>query len=151
MEDGDYDATQIENKEAGSLKKGDYVMLNDKPCKITGISHAKPGKHGSAKAIIKGTNLFDGKTVEASHGTGDMVPCPIITRKEYLLLGVEDDMLSLLDDDGEQKDDVQMPEKMHLDVKEQIENFLAEDKQVLVQVTTVLDTDMVTAAREEKE
>ena len=118
MEDKEYDATEVENKEAGSLKKGDHILMNDKPCKITGISHAKPGKHGSAKAIIKGTNLFDGKTVESSFGTGDMVACPIIVRKEYLLLGVEDDMLSLLDDDGEQKDDVQMPDKMHLDVKE---------------------------------
>lgn len=128
----EYDATMIENKEAGSLKKGDHVMLKDKPCKITGISHAKPGKHGSAKAIIQGNNLFDGKTVEATYGTGDMVQCPIINRKEYLLLGVDDDMLSLLDDDGNQKDDVSMPEKINLEVKQQIEDFLAEDKSVLV-------------------
>lgn len=147
----EYDATQIENVEAGSLKKGDYVMMNDKPCKITGISHAKPGKHGSAKAIIKGTNQFDGKTVEATFGTGDMIQAPIVTKKEYLLLGVEDDMLSLLDDDGEQKDDVSMPEKMNMEVKAQIEAFLAEDKSVLVQVTKILDKEMVSSCREEKE
>ena len=147
----EYDATQIENKEAGGLKKGDYVMMKDKPCKITGISHAKPGKHGSAKAIIQGNNLFDGKTVEQSFSTGDMVACPIVTRKEYLCLGVDDDHLSLLDDDGEQKDDVQMPDKMHEEVGKQIQEMLDDDKQVLVTVTTVLGTDMVTACREEKE
>jgi translation initiation factor 5A len=151
MEDDDFDPNILEKKEAGSLKKGDHVMLGDKPCKITGISHAKPGKHGSAKAIIKGSNLFDGKTVEKSYGTGDQISCPIIKRNEYLLLGVDDDQLSLLDDDGNQKDDVRMPEKMHTEVKKQIEDFLAEDKQVLVQVTTVLNVDMVSAAREDKE
>ena len=44
-----------------------------------------------------------------------------------------------------------MPDKMHLEVKKQIEDFLAEEKQVLVQVTTILGQDMVTGAREDKE
>ena len=152
MEDDDFDPTQKEKVEAGSLKKGDYVMLGDKPCKITGISHAKPGKHGSAKAIIKGQNLFDGKTVEKTYGTGDQVDAPIIKRQEYLLLNIDEDgQLSLLDDDGEQKDDVTLPEKMHQDARKLIEEMFAEDKQVLVQVTTILGTEIVTAGREEKE
>ena len=52
--------------------------MMDKPCKITKIKKAKPGKHGSAKAIIKGWNLLDGKTVEYSFGTDDQIICPII-------------------------------------------------------------------------
>ena len=150
--DGDFDATIMEKREAGGLKKGDFVMCGDKPCKITGISHAKPGKHGAAKAIIKGQNLLDGKTVEKSYGTGEQVDCPLIRRKEYLILGLEDDdVLSLLDDDGNQKEDVSMPEKMHLEVGKLIRDMLDDDKQVLVQVTTVLYTEMVTAAREDKD
>ena len=144
-------ANWYDKAEAGGLKKGDYVMMGDKPCKVTGVSHAKPGKHGSAKAILKGQNLFDGKTVETTFGTGDMVDAPIVTRAEYLLLGVEDGFLSLLDDDGNQKDDVAMPGKLYEKVGKEIEEYIAEDKQGLVQVTTVLGKDMVTAVREEKD
>ena len=100
MEETEYDATQLEKKEAGGLHKGDHIMMQGKPCKITSTTKAKPGKHGSAKAIIKGVNLLDGKTVEQSFGTGDQVDCPIIKRAEYQLLGVDDDFLQLMDDEG---------------------------------------------------
>ena len=147
----DWDPTWYDKKEAGGFKKGDPIIMNEKPCKVTNTTKAKPGKHGSAKAIITGASYFDGKTVEASFGTGDLVEYPIIKRNEYLLLGVDDDHLSLLDDDGNQKDDVRMPEKMHTEVKKQIEDFLADDKQVLVMVQTILGVDMVCACREEKD
>ena len=149
---GDFDATIMEKKDVNRLKRGDFVMLGDKPCKITKISHAKPGKHGSAKAIIKGQNLLDGKTVEKSPKTQDHIDCPIIKRQEYLVLDIEeDDMLSLLDDDGNQKFDVAMPEKMHLDVGKHIREMLEEDRQVLVQVTSILHSEIVTSAREDKD
>ncbi len=148
----EWDPTWTDKKDAGSLKKGDHVIMKGQfPCKVTGVNHAKPGKHGSAKAIIKAQNLFDGKTVEETFGTGDMIDVPIINRNEFLLLGIEDDNLSLLDDDGNQKDDVTFDEKRDAEVRKLIEDFLAEDKQVLVQITTVLGKDMVTAAREDKD
>ena len=100
MEDSEYDATQLEKKEAGSLHRGDHIMMKGKPCKISGTTKAKPGKHGSAKAIITGVNLLDGKTVEQSYGTGDQVDCPIIKRTEYTLLGIDDDFLQLMDEEG---------------------------------------------------
>ena len=36
-------------------------MLKGYPCKVTDYSTAKPGKHGSAKATIVGTDIFTGK------------------------------------------------------------------------------------------
>jgi translation initiation factor 5A len=42
--------------QVGSIKKGGYCMLKGHPCKVTEYSTAKPGKHGSAKAAIVGTN-----------------------------------------------------------------------------------------------
>ena len=154
MEETEYDATQLEKSEAGGLHKGDHIMMQGKPCKITSTTKAKPGKHGSAKAIIKGVNLLDGKTVEQSFGTGDQVDCPIIKRTEYTLLGVtDDDFLQLMDENGEQKEDVRLPEKggIHDDARKKIDDFLAADKQVIVQITTILGNDYCTDAREDKE
>ena len=51
----------IEKVQAGCLIKGNYIMMGDKPCKIISTTKAKPGKHGSAKAIIVAVGLLDDK------------------------------------------------------------------------------------------
>ncbi|WP_457612407.1 translation initiation factor IF-5A, partial [Methanocaldococcus sp.] len=38
----------------GSLKVGQYVMIDGIPCEIVDISVSKPGKHGGAKARVVG-------------------------------------------------------------------------------------------------
>ncbi|MFB6133300.1 MAG: translation initiation factor IF-5A, partial [Halanaeroarchaeum sp.] len=48
-----------EQKEVRDLQEGNYVMMDEAPCKITAYSTAKPGKHGSAKARIEGKGVFD--------------------------------------------------------------------------------------------
>ncbi|MBS3760614.1 MAG: translation initiation factor IF-5A, partial [Halodesulfurarchaeum sp.] len=48
-----------EQKEVRDLQEGNYVMMDDVPCKITAYSTAKPGKHGSAKARVEGRGVFD--------------------------------------------------------------------------------------------
>ena len=48
----------IEKVSAGSLKKGDLVIMKEHPCKVVSFSTAKTGKHGSAKAMITGIDIF---------------------------------------------------------------------------------------------
>ncbi|MEM3109379.1 MAG: translation initiation factor IF-5A, partial [Candidatus Bathyarchaeia archaeon] len=33
--------------EIGSLKLGQYIMIDDEPCKIVEYEKSKPGKHGA--------------------------------------------------------------------------------------------------------
>ncbi|MEM3606666.1 MAG: translation initiation factor IF-5A, partial [Candidatus Bathyarchaeia archaeon] len=47
--------------EVGSLKVGQYVIIDGEPCKIVEFEKSKPGKHGSAKARIVGISLFTGQ------------------------------------------------------------------------------------------
>jgi len=35
-----------------------HIIIKDKPCKITDIYVAKPGKHGSSKAIVTAKDIF---------------------------------------------------------------------------------------------
>lgn len=46
--------------EAGSLKVGSFVVIDNEPCKIVQLDKSKPGKHGSAKVRIVGIGIFDG-------------------------------------------------------------------------------------------
>ena len=70
--------------EAGRRKPGSLLMMKGEfPCKVTQFSTAKPGKHGSAKAMITGKDIFTDKQYEETFGTGDMIPAPVVVNTEY--------------------------------------------------------------------
>lgn len=55
-------------------------MLKGFPCKVSDYSTAKPGKHGSAKASIVGTDIFTGKRYEDSFPTSHTVLIPTVNK-----------------------------------------------------------------------
>jgi len=78
-----------EQKEVRDLQEGNYVMMEDAPCKITAYSTAKPGKHGSAKARIEGRGVFDEKKRSLSQPVDAKVWVPVIERKQGQVVSVE--------------------------------------------------------------
>ena len=147
MEGGD-----TEKIEAGKLTKGSLVMINDKPCKVQKTTKAKPGKHGSAKAIVTAIGILDDKKVEQSFGTSDLLDAPIVKRTEYPCLGLEDDFLQLQDISGELKENVTFsPQDSMKEVNEQIRKFMADDTPILVTVLKCMGTEIPCAVREDKD
>ena len=139
-----------EKVEAGKLTKGSLIMMGDKPCKVTKTSKAKPGKHGSAKAIIVAVGIIDDKKVEKSFGTSDLVDAPIVKRTEYPCLGLEGDHLQLQDESGEMKEDVKFSTQESLkDVNENIKKFIEDDVPILVTVMSVCGQEFPCAVRED--
>jgi len=55
---------EVVMKEAKQFRKGDFIMIDDVPCRVVDISLSKPGKHGSAKARIIAVGIIDGKKRE---------------------------------------------------------------------------------------
>jgi translation initiation factor 5A len=79
------------------LDEGSYVMIDDTPCKITGYSTAKPGKHGSAKARIDAKGVFDGQKRSLSQPVDAKVWVPIINRKQGQVIDVRDGEIQVMD------------------------------------------------------
>merc|ERR1712010_439644 len=123
--------------------------IKGNPCKVTDVSTAKPGKHGSAKVILKGKDILTAKIYECTYHAGDMVDAPIVKRNEYTLLNIDDTTLELLDGNGEVKSDVNLPEEEHLkDVKANIQKYFEEGKrEVLVTVLKMVAYKKVKYAR----
>merc|ERR1711907_244729 len=150
---------QFENTDAGSsmcektdtnrLKNGSLVMIKGNPCKVTEVSTAKPGKHGSAKVILKGKDILTSKVYECTFHAGDMVDAPIVKRNEYTLLNIDESTLELLDANGEVKSDVNLPEDEHLkEIASNIKEWFDEGKnEVLVTVLATLGKELVIEAR----
>lgn len=84
----------------GSLKKGSVAVLKDRPCRIIEITTSKVGKHGSAKAIVKGSDLITDKIVVTSSTTTSTVWIPTVERKIFSLIDLQDDYATLQDEDG---------------------------------------------------
>ena len=83
--------------EVRELDEGSYVMIDDVPCKITGYSTAKPGKHGSAKARIEATGVFDGQKRSLSQPVDAKIWVPIINRKQGQVIDVRDGEIQVMD------------------------------------------------------
>ena len=131
FEQGDSGAANITLSEAGRRKPGSLLMMKGEfPCKVTAFSTAKPGKHGSAKAMITGKDIFTDKQYEETFGTGDMIPCPVVVKTEYNCLDCGDDgTLQLLTPSGEMKEDISLPTAAHLsDLEKLLRGILAAGK-----------------------
>ena len=97
--------------QTSACKKGSHIIIKGRPCKVDNISTSKPGKHGSAKCHLVAIDIFNGKKNEEISPAHATLHAPIVKRKEYLLLDIDGDYLSLLDDvTNEEKVDVRLPE-----------------------------------------
>ena len=86
-----------EQTEVRELLEGNYVMINDVPSKITAYSTSKPGKHGSAKARVEGTGVFDGQKRNFTQPVDAKVWVPIINRKGGQVLSTSDGEMQVMD------------------------------------------------------
>lgn len=152
FEQADAGASNTTFVEAGRLKPGSLLMMKEQfPCKVTSFSTAKPGKHGSAKAMISGKDIFTDKQYEETFGTGDNIPAPVVVKTEYMMLDVDDDgVVTLLKDDGDTKEDLSLPQEAHLkDVgKRTREIFEAGKKECLITVQAWGDKEQIVSVRE---
>ena len=107
-------------KEAKSYKKGDFIIINDVPCKVVDVIVSKPGRHGAAKAKIIATGLFDGKKRELLKPGDARVPAPIIDKRTGQVLVVKDNALEVMDLETYEVFDVMPNEDIKEEIKEGI-------------------------------
>ena len=150
FENTDAGASMCEKTDTNRLKPGSLVMIKGFPCKVTDTTTAKPGKHGSAKVILKGKDILTDKVYDCTFHAGDMVDAPIVKRVEYTLLNIDDETLSLMDAVGEVKEDVNLPSMAHLKAKKDliIEIFEKGTKECLITVLATLGKEQVVDVRE---
>jgi translation initiation factor 5A len=89
-------------KEAHHVKKGCYVMLKDRPCKIVEVKTSKTGKHGHAKCNITGMDVLTNKKYNEVHPGHIILRAFDLHKNEYDVTDIEDGLLTVLDEDGEQ-------------------------------------------------
>jgi len=83
--------------DAGSLKEGSFVVIDEEPCKIVEVEKSKPGKHGSAKVRITAIGVFDGVKRSIVVPVDQKVDVPIIEKKVAQVISITPTSVQLMD------------------------------------------------------
>ncbi|CAI9738005.1 eukaryotic translation initiation factor 5A-1 [Octopus vulgaris] len=141
---GDAGASQTYPQQCSSLRKNGYVLLKGRPCKIVDMSTSKTGKHGHAKVHLVGLDLFSGKKYEDICPSTHNMEVPNVKRKDYLLIDIDaNNYLTLLEDDGAIKDDLNLPTT---DIGKEISDKHKSDQALVLTVLSAMGEEQVANA-----
>mmetsp|Transcript_23273 Transcript_23273/g.34163 ORF Transcript_23273/g.34163 Transcript_23273/m.34163 type:complete len:159 (+) Transcript_23273:82-558(+) len=145
----DAGSSTVYNMEAGQIRKGGYIVIKGKPCKVVDVSTSKTGKHGHAKCNFTAVDIFTGKKCEDIVPSSHNTHVPNVSRKDYTLVDISDDgFCSLMDDSGETREDVKLP-----DIPEgfarQIRDAFDDGKSLIISVLAAMDHEQIIAMKEE--
>jgi translation initiation factor 5A len=132
-------------KQAGSLKKNDYICIDDRPCKVLKIETSKNGKHGHAKAHILAVDIFSGNKVEDSAPTSHNVLVPVVTKNDFQVVGISDDYVELIDTTGTEAGSVQIPKEFQEEIFDSFKNGNC----LMVCVQSAMGIDKIISFKEE--
>jgi len=143
FETADSGAAATFPKPCSALRKGEHVMIKGRPCKVVEMSTSKTGKHGHAKVHLVAIDIFTSKKLEDICPSTHNMDVPVVKRKEYQLLSInEDGFVSLMDlDSCETKDDLRLPEG---ELGDQIKAAFEKDENgLLLSVVAAVGEEMI--------
>eukprot|EP00835_Amoeboradix_gromovi_P003076 NODE_191_length_15469_cov_0.243071.p8 type:complete len:153 gc:universal NODE_191_length_15469_cov_0.243071:14298-14756(+) len=140
FESVDSGASKTYPQQASALRKGGFVVIKGRACKIVDLSTSKTGKHGHAKIHITAVDIFNGKKCEDLTPSTANMDVPHVTRNEYTLIDIDDGFLSLMDSNGETKDDIKVPEE---DLGKSLVTDFEDGKDILVTVISAMGEEAV--------
>jgi len=133
---------------ANDLRVGGYAMLKGFPCRVVNIAISKTGKHGHAKAAITGIDIFTSKKYEEVVPTSHSVQSFNPTKTVYTLLDITETGLSLMSNDGEIREDLNLPEDDE-DLVKSLNNLFNEGCTVNVTVLSAIGKEKIVDCRKD--
>merc|ERR1719226_175997 len=132
-------------QQCAGLRKGSLVLIRGKPCKIVEMSTSKTGKHGHAKAHMVALDIFTNKKYEDICPSTHNMDVPNVSRKDYQLLDCSDDgYLSLMDDSGDTREDLKIPDG---DIGDECKAATSDGRDILCTVLSACGEEAVIATK----
>merc|ERR1712076_60837 len=141
---GDAGASVTFPMQCSALRKGGFVMIKGRPCKIVEMSTSKTGKHGHAKVHLVALDIFTQRKYEDICPSTHNMDVPHVSRKDYQLVNIDDGYLSLMDDGGETRDDLKLPDG---DVGEEIKKKFDDGETFMVTVLSAIGEEAVVGTK----
>merc|ERR1712022_14366 len=120
METTESGASDTHMVEAGQIRKGGYIMVKGKACKVKDVSVSKTGKHGHAKCKFSASCIFTGATCEELCPSTHSIAVPFVKKNDF----------QVMDEDMEMKEDLQLP---NVDYKTDDDNKISEQIKSIIE------------------
>lgn len=131
--------------QCSALRKNGFVVIKGRPCKIIDMSTSKTGKHGHAKVHLVATDIFTQKKLEDLSPSTHNMEVPVVKRNEFQLLDIDDGYLSLMNNDGDMKEDVKAPEG---ELGDKLQADFDEGKELIVTIVSAMGEEACISFKE---
>lgn len=108
----------IKHKSVGSLKKGDYIIIEGVACTVTDLAISRPGKHGHAKVNLFAVGMLDGKKRNIVMPGHDNIEVPVIDKRNAQILNMHGNHANVMDIETFETFDMDIPEELQKELKE---------------------------------
>ena len=113
MDEGDKKQSNV-----GSLKKGNYVIVDGIACTVKDIQTSRPGKHGHAKCRVEAVAMIGDQKKIILAPAHDRIDVPIITKHSAQVLSINKDLANVMDMESYESFDLKIPSELKSTVSE---------------------------------
>ena len=100
--------------DVGSIKIGQYIVLENEPCRIVEYEKSKPGKHGAAKARIVAIGVFTNQKRNVISPVDGKLDVPLIEKKTGQVISLTGEAVQLMDMETYETFETPLPEEEEL-------------------------------------
>jgi len=109
--------------QAGTLKPGSYVLIDDEVCQVKSTEKSKPGKHGAAKVRIVAFNIFTGQKRGLLKGTDNEVDVPKLLKQVAQFVAEVGNTIQIMDTQTYETYEAPKPEGIKLVAGDEVEYY----------------------------
>jgi len=113
MDEGDKKQSNV-----GSLKKGNYVILDGIACTVKDIQTSRQGKHGHAKCRMEAVAIIGDQKKIFVAPAHDRIEVPIITKHSAQVLSINNNIANVMDLVSYENFDLKIPTEIKSQVQE---------------------------------
>jgi translation initiation factor 5A len=132
--------------DANSIKKGNYIVVDEEPCQVLDLSHSKTGKHGHAKIRMEVIGLFDKKKRSPVMPSTAKVQVPLIDKRNAQVISLEGEEMSVMD--SESYETLSIPKPANEDHLKKLEEIVNAGKTAEVEYWIVMNRFLVNRIKE---
>ena len=121
--------------EIKKLQPGRYVIIDEEPCKVLGVTTSVSGKHGEAKARLEVVGLFDKKRRSIVKPADAEMEIPIIEKKTGQVVAISGSNAQTMDMTDYETFDLAIPDELKDKVTQgkEVSYWIIMGKKILVE------------------